>query len=199
MAKRSASIRRETKETKVVVRLTLEGSGKSRVKTGIGMLDHLLAQLARHSLFDITISASGDVSVDQHHLVEDIAIVMGQAFSKALGERRGIRRMAHAFVPMDEALAFVAVDIGGRGYPVVEGLTSGKVGELRTDLLRHFLETLALETRMNLHARIHSGVNEHHIAEALFKALGRALDVATQIDERIAGDVPSTKGVISDK
>ena len=191
---RLSVIVRETSETKVHVELALDGSGVCEVKTGIRMLDHLLDQLARHGLFDIKITASG---ADKHHLVEDVAIALGRALSEALGERQGIVRMAHALVPMDDALALVAMDIGGRGYAAVEASFDGdNIGDLPADLVRHFLESLAQEARLNLHAKVLSGTNDHHKAEALFKALARALDAATRIDERIAGQIPSTKGVI---
>lgn len=191
---RTSVIHRETAETRVHVELSLDGSGDYDVKTGINMLDHLLTQLARHGLFDLKVAASGG---DKHHLAEDVAISLGKAFNEALGERRGIVRMAHALVPMDEALALVAVDISGRGYAVVEApIGAENVGDLPADLVRHFLESLAAEARLSLHARLLSGTNDHHKAEALFKALARALDAATRIDERIAGQIPSTKGII---
>lgn len=195
--KRQATVTRQTAETEVTVTLELDGRGQAEINTGVEMLNHLLDQLARHGLFDITITARGDVSVDPHHLVEDVAICLGRALSQALGERRGIRRMGHAVVPMDEALALVAVDIGGRGHAAIEAsFQRDKIGELPSDLVRHFLETLALEGRLNLHARLFSGADDHHKAEALFKALARALDEATALDERRAGQVPSTKEVI---
>ena len=194
MGKRSATITRETTETKISIELLLDGTGKFDIKTGSKMFDHLLTQLARHGLFDIKIQASG---WDQHHVVEDVAISLGKALGEALGDKKGITRMGHALVPMDEALAIVAVDIGGRGYAVVEApFKRKKIGDLESDMVRHFLESFAIEAKINLHAKIPSGINEHHKAEAIFKALGRALDAATRIDERIAGEVPSTKGVI---
>jgi len=194
VGKRSATITRETTETKISIELSLEGTGKFDIKTGSKMFDHLLTQLARHGLFDINIRASG---WDQHHVVEDVAISLGKAFSEALGDKKGITRMGHAVVPMDEALAIVAVDIGGRGYAVVEApFKRKKIGDLESDMVRHFLESFAIEAKMNIHAWVLEGINEHHKAEAIFKALGRALDEATRIDERIAGEVPSTKGVI---
>ncbi|MFC2058809.1 imidazoleglycerol-phosphate dehydratase HisB [Chloroflexota bacterium] len=197
MAKRKATVIRKTAETSVRVELVIEGKGKSQVKTGIGMLDHLVAQLAKHGLIDIKLKATGDLHVDQHHTLEDVAISLGRAFSEALGERLSIVRMGHAVVPMDETLALVAVDIGGRGYAVVEiPFVEKNIGELSTDLVRHFLESFALEARLNLHARILAGVNDHHKIEAVFKALGRALQSAVRIDERIPGEVPSTKGTI---
>ena len=194
---RRAVISRETGETRVKLELVLDGKGRCQANTGIGMLNHLLSQIARHGLFNIDVEAKGDLNVGQHHTVEDIAICLGQAFSQALGERRGIRRMGHAIVPMDEALALVAVDIGGRGYAVIEVPIEGRdISGLDTDLVRHFLEAFASEGKLNLHARILSGVNDHHKVEALFKALGRALAAATRLDERMESDVPSTKGMI---
>ena len=193
MANRVSTVKRETKETNISLELNIDGSGRYEVNTGISMFDHLLAQLARHGVFDIKISAAGD---DQHHLVEDVAICLGRALTEALGEKRGIVRMASAAVPMDDALAMVAVDISGRGYTVLElpfTDVEREIAGLETDLIRHFLETIAIEARLNLHAKILYGVNDHHKAEALFKALGRALDTATTIDERISGELPSTK------
>ena len=194
MGKRSATITRETTETKISIELLLDGKGKFDIKTGSKMFDHLLTQLARHGLFDIKIHASG---WDQHHVVEDVAISLGKAFSEALGDKKGITRMGHAVVPMDEALVLAAVDIGGRGYAVAEApFKRKKIGDLESDMVRHFLESFAIEAKMNIHAWVLAGINEHHKAEAIFKALGRALDAATRIDERIAGEVPSTKGII---
>jgi imidazoleglycerol-phosphate dehydratase len=194
MAERKAKVIRETAETNVKVELNIDGVGQFEITTGIRMFDHFLTHLAQHGVFDIKISASG---ADQHHVVEDIAISLGKAFNEALGEKRGIVRMAHAVVPMDEALAAIAVDIGGRGYSIVEAAFSkAEIGELCADLVRHFLVSFASEAKINLHAKIIGGINDHHKAEALFKALGRALDAATQIDERIIGRIPSTKEVI---
>ena len=191
MANRESIIKRETKETSINLVLNIDGSGKWDINTGIKMFDHLLAQLSQHGLFDIKISATG---VDQHHLVEDVAICLGKAFSEALGEKRGIVRMADASVPMDDALAVVVVDLGGRGYTVLDmSFTDNDMTGFPTDLVRHFLEAFASEARLNLHAKIAYGTNDHHKAEALFKALGRALDAATRIDERISDELPSTK------
>jgi len=160
------------------------------------MFDHLLAQLAQHGLFDIKISATGN---DQHHLVEDVAICLGRAFGEALGEKRGIVRMADATVPMDDALATVAVDVSGRGYTVLElPFSEREITGLEVDLIRHFLESFAIEARLNLHAKVAYGTNDHHKAEALFKALGKALDKATRIDERISDELPSTKDLLED-
>jgi imidazoleglycerol-phosphate dehydratase len=201
MVKRTAEVTRETKEVKISAMLNIDGTGKNQIDTGIGMLDHLVDHISRHGRFDIMLKAEGDLHVDEHHTVEDVAIVLGQAFDKALGQRRGIVRMAHAIVPMDEALALVALDISGRGYPVIEGAFSAvsgdtKVGEIKIDLIRHFLESFANEAKMNLHVIVMYGQDVHHRIEAIFKALGRALDEATEIDKRIEDDLPSTKGII---
>jgi imidazoleglycerol-phosphate dehydratase len=194
VAERRATTRRKTKETNITLELNLDGSGQWEVSTGIKMFDHLLAQVARHSRFDLKLAATGD---DQHHLAEDVALCFGRALNQALGEKRGIVRMADATVPMDDALAMVAVDISGRGYTVLElPFSKNDMAGFATDLIRHFLESLAAEGKLNLHARILYGVNDHHKAEALFKALGRALDIATRIDERIAGELPSTKELL---
>lgn len=191
MSKRLATVKRETKETKISLELNLDGSGQYQIATGLKMLDHLLSQLAQHGRFNLKIAASGD---DPHHLIEDVAICLGKAFNQALGEKRGIIRMANASVPMDDALANIAVDISGRAYTVLELPFAGNdMAGFPTDLIRHFLESLAIEARLNLHVNIAYGTNDHHKVEALFKALGRALDVATGVDERIPGELPSTK------
>jgi imidazoleglycerol-phosphate dehydratase len=192
MKARTATVKRESKETNIKLELRVDGTGKAQINTGIKMFDHLLSQLAQHGRFDIKLSATGD---DQHHVIEDVAICLGKAFGEALGEKRGIIRMADAAVPMDDALAAVAVDISGRGYTVLElTFSDNDMAGFPTDLIRHFLESLAIEARINLHANILYGTNDHHKAEALFKALGRALDMATSLDERISGELPSTKG-----
>ncbi|HEY78557.1 MAG TPA: imidazoleglycerol-phosphate dehydratase HisB [Dehalococcoidia bacterium] len=194
MTNRLAVVRRETAETNISLELALDGSGIWETNTGIRIFDHLIAQIARHGLLDIKLSAVGN---DQHHLVEDVAICLGKAFNEALGEKRGIVRMADVAVPMDDALAMVAVDIGGRGYTVLDlSFSDNDMAGFPTDLIRHFMESFAIEGRLNLHARVAYGTNDHHKAEALFKALGRALDAATKIDERIAGDLPSTKDLL---
>ena len=195
---RIATINRETKETKITLELDIDGTGVCEIKTGVGMFDHMLEQLAKHGRFDLKVQAQGDLHIDEHHTVEDVGMVLGQAFAQALGERKGIVRMGHAVVPMDEALAMVAVDLSGRGYAKVEASFDKEyINELPTDLIKHVFESFAIEGRLNLHARLLAGENDHHKAEALFKALARALDDATRIDERIAGSIPSTKGVIS--
>lgn len=195
--KRKAAVKRETRETRVSVALELDGSGRYEVSTGIGMLDHLLEQLARHGAFDITIDAAGDIERDPHHLVEDLGLALGRAFDQALGERRGIVRFGHAIVPLDEALALVAVDLGGRGHASVEASFDRELlGELPTENIEHLLAAFAHEARLNLHVRLLAGANDHHRAEAAFKALARALRDAVRIDERIAGEIPSTKDVL---
>jgi len=194
MANRQSTVKRETKETKITLELNIDGTGKKVIDTGIGMFDHLLTQLAQHGVFDIKISAAGD---DQHHVVEDVAICLGKALGEALGEKRGIVRMASALVPMDDTLAMVVVDISGRGYIVLDlSFSDNDMAGFPTDLVRHFFESFTAEARLNLHAKILYGVNDHHKAEALFKALGRALDVATRVDERISGELPSTKNLL---
>jgi imidazoleglycerol-phosphate dehydratase len=196
MGKRTAIVKRETKETNIRLELNLDGSGEWEISTGIRVFDHLLAQLAKHGRFNLKISATGD---DQHHIVEDVGICLGRAFSEALGEKRGIIRMGDATVPMDDALAIAAVDISGRGYTVLElPFSDNDMAGFATDLIRHFLESLANEARLNLHAKVLYGTNDHHKAEALFKALGRALDTATRIDPRISGELPSTKGLLEE-
>lgn len=197
MEARRADVTRQTTETSIAVRLDLDGHGECTVATGIAFLDHMLQQLAKHGRFDLAVSAQGDLAIDSHHTVEDVAIALGRCFGEALGERRGIVRMGHAIVPLDESLAMVAVDIGGRGYAVVTPqLTGPRLGDLDADVLRHFLETLAAEARINLHATTLHGANDHHKAEAIFKALARALHQATRRDPTIGGEVPSTKGTI---
>ena len=194
MSNRLSNVKRETKETSISLELNIDGSGKCEINTGIKMFDHLLSQVAQHGRFDIKISAKGD---DQHHLVEDVAICLGKAFGEALGEKRGIVRMADTAVPMDDALATVAVDISGRAYTVLDlPFTKNDMAGFPTDLIRHFLESLAIEAKFNLHAMVAYGTNDHHKAEALFKTLGRALDIATRIDERISGELPTTKDLL---
>jgi len=195
---RIASLARETGETEVSVTVNLDGQGRYEVDTGNGFLDHMVSQVARHGLFDITLKAKGDVHTGWHHLVEDVSIVLGRTFNQALGDARGIRRMGHAIVPLDETLAMVSVDFSGRPYAVVETTLEGVMVEtLPGDLIRHFLESFATEGKLNLHAKILSGESPHHKAEALCKALARALRDAVEIDPRAPGQVPSTKGTIT--
>ena len=195
---RTASLERRTGETHVSVTVNLDGQGSYDVDTGNGFLDHMVSQLARHGLFDITLHAKGDTYVGWHHLVEDSAIMLGRAFRQALGDARGIRRMGHAIVPLDDALALVAVDCSGRGYAVIEtGLDGAMVETLSGDLVRHLLESFAIEGQMNLHTKVLAGYSPHHKAEALFKALARALRDAVEPDPRGGQQVPSTKGTIT--
>lgn len=194
---RQASLQRETSETAIQVSVNLDGQGQYQVNTGNGFLDHMVSQIARHGLFDLTLAAQGDTHVGWHHLVEDVAILLGRAFHQALGEVRGIRRMGHAIVPLDETLAMVALDWSGRGYAVVETtLDDTMVETLSGDLVRHFLESFALEAKINLHAKILAGSSPHHKAEALCKALARALRDAVEPDPRAPEQVPSTKGTL---
>jgi imidazoleglycerol-phosphate dehydratase len=197
MIDRVVKAKRETQEVKIELILNLDGKGHHVINTGIGMFDHMLSQLSKHGLFDLSIHAIGDLNVSSHHTVEDVAIVLGKAFNDALGDKKGLVRMAHAFVPMDESLAMVAIDISGRGYAQVDvTFTTTKIGELSTDLIRHFFESFAIESKINIHALILSGKNDHHKTEALFKALGRSLCLATRIEPRITDEFPSTKGII---
>ncbi len=177
----------------------LDGKGDYDVDTGNGFLDHMVNQLARHGLFDIMLHAKGDVHTGWHHLVEDVGILLGRSFREALGDARGIRRMGHSFVPLDEALAMVVVDCSGRAYASVEtGLDNTMVETLSGDLIGHLLESFAIEAQINLHAKVMAGVSPHHKAEALFKALARALRDAVEPDPRGGQQVPSTKGTITE-
>lgn len=194
---RSAEISRQTNETQIQINLDLDGTGKHEISTGNGFLDHMLTHLAVHGLFDLSVQARGDLHIDTHHTVEDVALVLGQAFDKALSDRKGIIRMGDCFAPMDETLAHVAVDLSGRPYAVIQAeWHTPYIGDIPTTLFPHFFESLAVTSRCNLHARVFYGRDDHHQAEALFKALARALDLATQIDPRRAGNIPSTKGTL---
>jgi len=194
---RTAEISRQTNETQIEIKLDLDGTGKHEISTGVGFLDHMLTHLAVHGLFDLTVKATGDLHIDVHHTVEDVALVLGQAFDKALGDRKGIVRMGDCFAPMDETLAHVAIDLSGRSYAVIQAeWHMPYVGNIPTTLFPHFFESFAVTSRCNLHARILYGRDDHHQAEALFKALARALDVATQIDPRRLGVIPSIKGTL---
>ena len=197
MTQRAAKISRDTAETQVSVEVDIDGSGQHQIDTGNGMLDHLLAQISRHGLIDLRIAAKGDVEVGWHHLVEDVGIVLGRALREAVGDGAGIVRMAHAYVPLDEALALTVVDFSGRGYAVLDThLTDGDLGGLTADLVDHLLESLAREGGFNLHVRVLAGANNHHKSEAVFKGLARAFRAALTVDERRAGQVASTKGTI---
>ena len=197
MGERQATIKRTTAETDVRVSLDVDGTGQCEIATGIGFLDHMLSHLAVHGLFDLTVQACGDLEVDEHHTVEDVALCLGRALDEALGDRSGIARTGHALVPMDEALARVVVDLGGRPYSVVHvDFVTFRVGAMATSLIQHFLETLATHGRFNLHASVFYGRDDHHKAEALFKALGQALRASAAPDPR-RKDVPSTKGTLT--
>jgi imidazoleglycerol-phosphate dehydratase len=194
---RTAEISRQTNETQVTIKLSLNGSGKHEISTDVGFLDHMLTHLAVHGLFDLTVNAQGDLHIDVHHTVEDVALALGQAFDKALGDRKGIFRMGDCFAPMDETLAHVAMDLSGRPYAVIQAdWHTPYVGNIPTTLFSHFFESFAVTARCNLHARVLYGRDDHHQAEALFKAWARALDQATQIDPRRADVIPSTKGIL---
>jgi imidazoleglycerol-phosphate dehydratase len=194
---RTAKLSRSTSETQITIELNLDGSGLHDIATGIGFLDHMLTHLAVHGLFDLTVRATGDLQIDVHHTVEDVALTLGAAFDQALGDRKGIVRMASFYAPMDETLAFVALDLSGRPYSVIQAdWGSAPVGGIPTSLFPHFFESFAVTARCNLHARILYGRDDHHKAEALFKALARALDAATTLDGR-RQTVPSTKGTLT--
>lgn len=195
MSRRGEAVR-ETRETSVRVALDLDGTGKASISTGVGFLDHMLELLAGHSLLDLDVQASGDLNVDEHHTVEDVGITLGMALSEALGERRGIRRYGF-LLPMDEALARVALDLGGRPFVVFEAeFRREKVGDLSTELVEDFVRGLAQHLGANIHVRVEYGRNDHHKIEAIFKALGRALRAAIEQDPRLEDRVPSTKGVL---
>ena len=197
MGNRASSLKRNTEETKISIELNLDGTGQYKIDTGNAFFDHLLAQLSRHGLIDLTVSASGDTDTGLHHTVEDVGIVLGRTFRDALGEGLSINRMGHSFVPLDEALAMVVVDVSGRGYSILEiDLSEQEMAGLSPDLVRHFLEAFARESGITLHARTMAGINNHHKAEAVFKGLARAIKDAVQIDERRLGIIPSTKGTI---
>ncbi|MEK7203896.1 MAG: imidazoleglycerol-phosphate dehydratase HisB [candidate division NC10 bacterium] len=192
---RRATIQRKTSETDIRMTLDLDGSGEHRIETGIPFLNHMLAQVARHGGFDLTVQATGDLPVDLHHTVEDVGIVLGDAVSQALGEKAGIVRYGAARVPMDEALASVVIDLSGRPFCVFQApQLTGRIGEFDADLVREFFQGLTNHLRANVHVHVEYGQNLHHMAEAAFKAAGRALDLATRLDPRLQGSVPSTKG-----
>lgn len=194
---RQANIDRRTTETDIQLSLNLDGSGHSSINSGIGFLDHMLQLWARHGRFDLSLTCKGDSWVDGHHSAEDIAIVLGRAFDQALGERRGIRRYGGLLLPMDEALVLAAVDISGRGLLALElPLPTEKVGDFDTQLVKEFLLAFCRESKITLHLRLLAGENSHHIIEAAFKGLGRALRQAVAVDPEAAGEIPSTKGLI---
>jgi len=194
--KRSARIERRTTETQIDLELCLDGGGECRVETGIGFFDHMLNAFARHGLFDLVIQCQGDLEVDAHHTVEDVGICLGQAIDQALGDKVGIQRYGHSYVPMDEALARAAIDLSGRAYLVLRAaFNDEQVGELPVALVREFFYAVADQGRMNLHLDLLRGQNDHHGIEALFKAFARVLDMASQKSDRVQG-IPSTKGAL---
>ena len=192
--KRIAKVSRKTLETNITVEINIDGSGKSKLNSGIGFLDHMLDKISRHGLFDLKIEAKGDLHIDAHHTVEDIGITLGQAFTKAMGDRTGIRRYAHAYVPLDEALSRVVIDISGRpGLEFDSHFTRARVGEFDVDLIHEFFQGFVNHANVTLHVDNIKGENSHHQAETIFKAFGRALRIAVEIDKRVEG-TPSTKG-----
>ncbi|EGL82931.1 Imidazoleglycerol-phosphate dehydratase [Caldalkalibacillus thermarum TA2.A1] len=193
---RQASLRRTTTETDITLSFTIDGEGMSNIQTGVPFMDHMLDLFAKHGLFDLEVKAKGDLEIDAHHTVEDVGICLGQALKEALGDKQGIKRYGQALVPMDESLAQVAIDLSNRPHLEFRAqFPQAQVGRFDTELVHEFLWKLALEARMNLHVILHYGSNTHHMIEAIFKALGRALDEATRLDPRVKG-IPSTKGML---
>jgi imidazoleglycerol-phosphate dehydratase len=196
VVRRTAEIDRKTRETEIRLRLDLDGSGLAEVKTGVGFLDHMLELFAKHGGFDLHASCSGDLHVDAHHTTEDVGIALGQALERALGDKAGIRRYGHMVLPMDETLVTVAVDLGGRPYFAWSAaMPTPRVGDFDTELAADFWQAVAVNAKMNLHVVLHYGRNGHHVIEAIFKALARAIRSASEIDPRVQG-IPSTKGAL---
>jgi imidazoleglycerol-phosphate dehydratase len=194
---RVAEVRRDTLETRIRVRLDLDGSGSSQLATGIGFFDHMLDQVARHGLFDLEVEAQGDLHIDGHHTVEDVGITLGQAFARALGDKKGVRRYGHAYVPLDEALSRVVIDLSGRpGLEFNVPFTAGMIGTFDTQLAHEFFQGFVNHALVTLHVDALKGANAHHQAETVFKAFGRALRMAAERDPRSAGQLPSTKGAL---
>lgn len=195
MANRTASVKRDTLETQISVSLDLDGKGKASLKTGVPFLEHMLDQVARHGMLDLDINASGDLHIDAHHTVEDVGITLGQAFAKAVGDKKGLRRYGHAYVPLDEALSRVVIDFSGRpGLEYHVSYPRAMIGEFDVDLLKEFFQGFVNHAAVTLHIDNLRGANAHHIAETIFKAFGRALRVAVEMDPRMQDVVPSTKG-----
>ncbi|MAV14259.1 MAG: imidazoleglycerol-phosphate dehydratase HisB [Dehalococcoidia bacterium] len=194
---RKAELKRNTKETNVVVSINLDGAGLSKINTPFGMLSHMLEQISKHANIDLEVKVDGDVETGSHHVVEDTAIVLGQCIDKALGDRSGVERMADSTVPLDESLSMVALDLGGRGYHSVDIQPSNQIGDFPTDMARHFFETLAVESKMALHIKTLAGKNEHHVIESVFKAFAKTFKKAIKIDKNLKGSIPSTKGKLS--
>ena len=196
MDKRTATLKRTTKETDVEISLDIDGAGEANVGSGIGFFDHMLILFAKHGLFSLTVKAQGDLVIDGHHTVEDIGIVLGQALAKAAGDKAGIRRYGHVYVPMDEALVLVVVDFSGRPFLAFDAeLGQGRIGEFDVELTEEFLRAVAVNAGLTLHVKVLAGKNRHHIVEAIFKALGRALSQSLERDPRVQG-VPSSKGML---
>ncbi len=196
-APRRANVTRQTNETQIAVEIDLDGSGRYDINSGVGFLDHMLDQLARHGLFDITLRCKGDLHIDFHHTTEDCGIALGQAINRALGDRKGITRYGHAYLPMDEALTRVALDLSNRPYLIWKiTFSRDKIGEMDTELFREFFQAVAVAAGITLHVETLYGENNHHIAESIFKAFAKALRMAVEIDPRKADQVPSTKGML---
>ena len=195
MTARTASVERNTNETQIAIQLNLDGSGQSTLKTGLPFFDHMLDQIARHGMLDLSIDAHGDLEIDAHHTVEDVGITLGQAFTKAIGDKTGIRRYGHAYVPLDEALSRVVIDFSGRpGLEFRVQIPRARVGDFDVDLTHEFFQGFVNHANVTLHIDNFAGANSHHIAETVFKAFGRALRMAIEYDERMQGIIPSTKG-----
>ena len=196
MDKRTATLKRTTKETDIEISLDIDGAGEANVGSGIGFFDHMLILFAKHGLFSLSVKAQGDLVIDGHHTVEDIGIVLGQALAKATGDKAGIRRYGHVYVPMDEALVLVVVDFSGRPFLAFDAeLGQGRIGEFDVELTEEFLRAVAVNAGLTLHVKVLAGKNRHHIVEAIFKALGRALSQSLERDPRVQG-VPSSKGML---
>jgi imidazoleglycerol-phosphate dehydratase len=197
-AARSAKVERKTNETEIVLELALDGTGRHKIDSGLPFFDHMLAQVAVHGLFDVDLHAQGDLLIDPHHTIEDVGLALGEGFRQALGDRSGLVRMASAYCPMDESLARVVVDFSGRPYAVMRiDWTGPQIANIPTTLFEHFLESFAFQARCNLHVELLYGRDDHHKAEAIFKAFGRGLDAAVRIDPRRGGRIPSSKGVLA--
>jgi imidazoleglycerol-phosphate dehydratase len=197
MTARTATVSRRTAETSIDITLDLDGSGKFVTDTGVGFLDHMLSHIAKHGVFDLDVRCKGDLWIDQHHTVEDIGIALGEALAQALGDKAGLVRAGSAYMPLDETLAFCAIDLSGRPFAKLDlKLLGREIGGLPPDLFNHFLESFAFAAKLNLHVRVLEGVNDHHKIEAAFKAMARALDASVRVDPRRGGDIPSTKGTI---
>mgnify|MGYP001230053610 FL=1 len=194
---RKATVDRSTNESTISVSLNIDGTGQYDIKTDVGFLKHMLEQISKHGLIDISVAAKGDLETGTHHTIEDTAITLGRAISKALGDRRGIIRMADQTCPLDEALTRVAIDMSGRGYAVIDMGGNNNIGEFPLDLARHFFESMAIEGKFCLHVKVLNGSNEHHVIESAFKAFARALRTAVTIDEKAPTQISSTKGTIS--